>query len=280
MGMLAGLLWLIIFAALVLWFVARRGPDLEAEFRSQLAVEKDAETQNGCLLVTESGIAHLPAPVQRYMRLTGSVGKPRIATLLLKFDAEMFQTRGQPGMPGPVEQYERFDPPKRLFFMKARMYGLPVAVLHDYANTEATMRVRLASLFNVVDIGGDEISRTETVTLLNDLCFFAPSWLGDERLEWCSIDDVSASVAFTNGPHKVGATLLFNAAGELVNFVSEDRGALQDDGSLRIVRWSTPMRNYKDFDGRRYATEGEAIWHYPEGDFVYGKMTLSDIVAH
>jgi hypothetical protein len=39
------------------------------------------------------------------------------------------------------------------------------------------------------------------------------------------------------------------------------------------------MRNYQGFDGRRYTTEGEAIWHYPEGDFVYGKFKLLKMVT-
>jgi hypothetical protein len=37
------------------------------------------------------------------------------------------------------------------------------------------------------------------------------------------------------------------------------------------------MRAYRDFGGRRVATQGEAIWHYPEGDFVYGRFTLKTI---
>ncbi|MGB8818363.1 MAG: DUF6544 family protein [Rhizobiaceae bacterium] len=280
MNLLIGFVCLVVLAGVAIWFIARRGQDLEADFRRQLAAETASDATRRRPLVTEESIAQLPAPVQRYVRLTGSVGKPRIAALQLAFNAEMFQKPGQTGMPGPIEQYDRFDTPKRLFFMKARMYGLPVIVLHDYAKTEATMRVRLASLFNVVDIKGEELSRTEMVTLLNDLCFFAPSLLADERLAWRPIDDLTAGVTFTNGPYKVSASLFFNAAGELANFVSDERGALQDDGSLRILRWSTPMRNYKEFGGRRYATEGEAIWHYPEGDFTYGRMTLSGIKAN
>ena len=69
----------------------------------------------------------------------------------------------------------------------------------------------------------------------------------------------------------------FNDAGELVNFISDDRGALQKDGSLRMLRWSTPMREYREFEGRRVATRGEAIFHYPEGDFVYGRFVLKHI---
>jgi hypothetical protein len=191
----------------------------------------------------------------------------------------MFSKPGEPGMTGPARQYDRFDPPKRLFFMSSKMKGLPVQVLHDYRGTEATMRVRLASLFNVVDAKGAELSRTETVTILNDLAFFAPSWLADPRLQWRSVDDTSVFVTFTNGPYSVTATLVFNLAGELVNFISEDRGAMQDDGTLRITRWSTPMHSYKDLDGRRYATEGEAIWHYPEGDFTYGHFRLLNLTT-
>jgi hypothetical protein len=70
-------------------------------------------------------------------------------------------------------------------------------------------------------------------------------------------------VKFINGLHKVSRTLHFNSQGEFTNFASDDRGALQAAGSFRIPRWSTPMRNYKDFNTCEYATEGEAIRHYP-----------------
>jgi hypothetical protein len=180
-------------------------------------------------------------------------------------------------MPGPAEQFDCFDPPERLFFMQSRMYGLPVAVLHHYEGIRASMRVRVASLFNVVDAHGDELARTETVTLLNDLCFLAPCWLADERLTWRQINDFQTEVVFTNGPHRVSAILVFDDAGDLANFISQDRGVLESDGSLKNFRWSTPMQAYREFDGRRVATQGTAIWHYPEGDFVYGRFTLKAI---
>jgi hypothetical protein len=262
----------------VLWLLARRGPNLAVEYQRQLQSEIASDASRAWPLVTEESIAHLPAPVQRYLRMSGSIGKPRVASVHLTFDMEMFQKPGQAGMPGPAEQYDRFDPPKRLFFMQTRMCGLPVAVLHDYEEKKASMRVRLASLFNVVDLSDrDDLARTESVTLLNDLCFFAPSGLADERLTWRTIDERNAEVTFVNGPHTIRVTLIFNAADELVDFVSEDRGALQEDGSLKLQRWSTPMRHCKDFNGRKYATEGEAVWHYLEGDFVYGRMRLADV---
>jgi hypothetical protein len=268
---------ILVFIGVILWLLSKRGPDLAVEYKQQLDFETRSDKSRPQPVITEESIAGLPPPVQRYLRMNGSIGKPRVASIHLSFDAEMFQKPGQSGMTGPAEQYDRFDPPKRLFFMKTRMYGLHVNVLHDYHNSGVSMRVRIASLFNAVNIRGKELAKTETVTLLNDLCLFAPSWLTDRRLIWHPIDDQKAKVAFETGPYKVTATLYFNSDGELVNFVSEDRGALQGDGSLRILRWSTPMRKYKEFAGRKFATEGEAIWHYPEGDFTYAKITFTNV---
>ena len=41
--------------------------------------------------------------------------------------------------------------------------------------------------------------------------------------------------------------------------------------------WSTPVREYKDFGGRRLPSYGEAVWHTPEGEFRYGQFTTVEI---
>jgi hypothetical protein len=267
------LLSLLALAALALFVYANTLGNLRGEYQRQLNAEMAKDKESRKPIITEADISKLPRPVQRFLQKNGTVGRPRVAGVLVNYDMEMFQKPGSVGMPGPAQQYDGFDPPRRLFFLTTVMKGLPVAVLHDYRGKEATMRVRLSSLLDVINIASSsDFARTETVTLLNDLCFFAPSWLTDDRLQWHPVDDHSAAVTFTNGPYNVGATLIFNDSDELVNFVSDDRGALQDDGSLKIMRWSTPMRNYQESDGRWFPTEGEAIWHYPEGEFSYGKM--------
>ena len=245
----------------------------------QRRVEAAAEPLSEPQVLTEADIDHLPEAVQRYIKLTGSIGRPIVTEIVMHFDAAMYDAPGEPGMTGPVVQYERFDAPHRLFFMNTKMKGLPVAVLHDFNRNQATMRVRLAGLANVVDIGGPELTRTETVTILNDLAFFAPSRLTDPRLQWTAIDETRAKVDFTLGSNTVSAELIFNEAGELVDFVSEDRGMLEKDGSLTIARWTTPLGNYREFDGWHLASEGDAIWHLPQGPFTYGHLRLTHYEA-
>jgi hypothetical protein len=137
----------------------------------------------------------------------------------IEFDAKMIRKQGAAPMLAKSVQYNFFGGFSRLFLMKANMMFVPFQALHIYANKQATFLVRVANLFNVVDIKG----------------------------------------------------------GELINFVSDDRSALQDDGTLRKARWSTPVRDYRDFEGRKVPTYGEAIWNYPEGDFTYGIFNLKGV---
>jgi hypothetical protein len=138
-----------VLIAAIMWLISNRGPNLAAEYRQQLDSETASDRSRPQLIITVESIAGLPAPVQRYMRMNGSIGKPRVASIHLSFDAEMFQKPGQRGMTGPAEHYDRFDPPKRLFFMPTRMYGLHVNVLHDYHDSDASMRVHIASAVNI-----------------------------------------------------------------------------------------------------------------------------------
>jgi len=161
--------------------------------------------------------------------------------------------------------------------MKSSMFLIPFRIFHSYTDEKATFVVRIASLFNAVDLAGKDLTTAETVTLLNDMCIFAPGTLADKRLSWKEINPVSSRVTIETGPYRVSAVLYFNEKGELINFISEDRYALQDDGSLKKFKWSTPVRDYKEINGRKIPTYGETIWHYPEGDFIYGRFSLKDI---
>lgn len=268
-----GLIAVIGAAAILL---LRRREDLHAVFKRELAAERN-RSKGPQPIIAESDLAALPAPVQRYIRRAGVVGKPRPAAILITFDATLTDRDSGQVMRGPARQYDAFDKPKRLFFMTTRMKGLPVKVLHDYDTAAASMRVRIASLFDAVTIRSVDLARAETVTILNDMCLFAPSWLSDPRLTWTAIDAQRAAVRFVNGPFAVSAELEFDAAGDLAGFTSDDRPALQQDGSLQAMRWSTPVRDVRDFGPCRAPGWGAAVYHYPSGDFTYGEFIVEQI---
>ena len=86
----------------------------------------------------------------------------------------------------------------------------------------------------------------------------------------------TVNAKFKNGNQSITAKLLFNEAGELVNFISNDR--FETAGKEFIKNpWSTPVSGYKSFNGHCLAANGKAIYHRPEGDFCYIKMDVKEI---
>jgi hypothetical protein len=249
---------------------------LQHDYLQMAATHFEQRKAPGEELLSSVDLEHLPAVVQRYLRFSGAVGKPKVWNMRVEFAAQMHKKPGARAMSATSEQYNFFDDYARLFHLKAKMFGLPVSVLHHYAKQRATMVVRVMGLFNIVDLAGPELDAAETVTILNDMAVLAPASLIDPRLVWRQLGDSSAEVTFNNG-HTVKAILSFGQGGELVNFISDDRYALGDDGVLRKFRFSTPLGAYRNYNGVKLASEGDAIWHYPEGDFVYGKFALQTV---
>jgi hypothetical protein len=241
--------------------------------KSEFAVRTESAEE----ILEERDIAHLPAPVRKYVIYSGAIGKSKPQNVRIAFKADMFSKPGAKPMKASSEQYNFYGDFARLFLMKASKLFIPFHALHIYRNKEATFKVRVANLYNVVDVKGEELSTAETVTILNDMCLFVPGNLYDKRLSWKEIDSLSSRVTIENGRYKVSAILYFNDKGELINFESDDRYALLDDGTMRRARWSTPVSDYKEVDGRRIPTYGATIWNYPEGSFTYGTFRLQNI---
>lgn len=221
-------------------------------------------------LLAEADLGHLPPVVQRYVRLSGAVGQPRIQGFRARFKGRIRSGPDARWMPFTGEQVNRFAPPSRLFLMDGSMFGVPLQAFHRYVGPSATMQVRVASLKQVVDARGESMNVAETVTLLNDLCVFAPGAMPFAAIAWEPIDSLRVRATYTNAGHTVHAELRFNAASELVDFISDDRVALSADGrTITPMRWSTPISAYRRYGAFRLAGKGDGVWHAPGGPYSY-----------
>lgn len=230
-----------------------------------------ATTHNS--IITEADIAPLPAPVQRYLRYSGALNQPRLRNMHIVLEGQM-RSKGKDWFPFTTVQYNFFEKPTRLFFMKATMFGTTVPGYHRYENGRALMDVKLFGLFSVTKAQGDLMDKAETVTLFNDMCLMAPGSLIDKRVQWQPIDSLSAKAVFTNGAISISATLYFNEQGQLVNFVCNER---YDVNNKKEYRFSTPVTAYAPINGYTVLQKGSAVWHYPDGEFEYGQFILKDI---
>ncbi|KUO63568.1 hypothetical protein APF79_11655 [bacterium BRH_c32] len=224
-------------------------------------------------LLKEKDIEHLPLPVQKYLRYAGVMDKKRVYNARIDFEIKM-REKGKDWFNATSVQYNFFDEPTRLFFMKGKKFGITVPGYHRYVEAKASMDIRLFGLFPIVKQSGEVMNKTETVTLFNDMCLMVSATLVDKRIIWEPIDSLTTKAVFTNRGISISAILYFNEVGQLINFTSEDRTAITD---MKQYRFSTPVKDYKNINGINVPTYGEAIWHYPDGEFTYGKFQLKSI---
>ncbi|MEZ4266886.1 MAG: DUF6544 family protein [Myxococcota bacterium] len=251
------------------------GPQsFEARFARDTAALVETPADPG--QVTQPEIDALPAPVRRYLSLSGVVaGSPRASSYALRLRGRIRSGPDEAWMPFEAEQQSATAPAARFFLMRASTHGLPVEAYHRLVGGHATMQVRVLGVIPVQDASGEVMDRSESVTLLNDMTLLAPRTLLDPAITWEPIDDVTARARLSQGAQQVSATLHFDAAGRVVNFVSDDRSrATSAPGDFTLTRFSTPVTAYFDDGPPLRVKHAEARWHAPEGEFVYAEFDV------
>lgn len=250
---------------------------LHSAYQKDIQIANSQQTEIEFKILNEEEIQHLPQLIQQYIRNCGFIGKPQVNHFKASFEGRIRNKEQQIWMPFTCEQHNFLKIPTRLFFMNAKMKGLPVIGYHYFKNGIAVMDIRLLSLFKVQYAEGTEMNISETVTFFNDMCFMAPAMLIDPRIKWISTKENEVYCSFTNNGITITATLIFNENGDILNFISEDRYAYFQDGSMSKLIWQTPVKEYKSMNGYRLPSHAEMIYTYPDGDFCYGEFSLQNI---
>jgi len=248
-----------------------------ASYKNEIKINLKKSTLDQDSILTEYDLLELPELIQKYIRYTGALGKPKVKNFKVEFSGQIRKNEESDWMPFTSQQYNFMASSTRLFFMKATMKHLPIAGYHRFINGQAYMDIRLFSLYTVQYQSGKEMGIAETVTFFNDMCCMAPATLIDKRIKWLEAGDRKVNAQFTNNNISISAWLYFNDQGELVNFISNDRYAAQENNTMNQLPWSTPLKNYKDFSGHKLPSYADAIYIYPKSPFWYGAFTLRKI---
>jgi hypothetical protein len=230
------------------------------------------------VLVAEPDLEGLPALLQTYLRRVGVVGRPRVQNLRARFRGELRRSHDSGWMRIQVDQHTFLGrEPARLFLVKASAYGIPFEAFHRFVGPTATMQVRMASLFQVVDAQGPEMDQGETVTFFNDLCLLAPAALLDADVTWEETGRSTLRGTFRHQGRSVSAILTFDAQGDVADFSSEDRFQSADGKTYAKLPWSTPVREYGEVSGFHLMTKADALWLEAGEPFTYARFEVLEI---
>jgi hypothetical protein len=244
---------------------------------ARVAASSNEDGYGKLSIVTERDIEHLPQPMQKYLRYVGVIGKPKVHNFRAVFEGDFSRDNGKSWLKVRSQQYNFYDDRARFYYIESELFGVPFDGLHIYAGNDATMQIKVAGIFKVADAKGPEMTKGETVTMLNDMCMLAPATLIDKSIQWEQIDPSTVKARFTNAGNTITATLYFNEKGEMIDFVSDDRYQSADGKTYVLCRWSTPVKDYKDFGGMRLASYGEARWHTPDGVQPYIRAHIKEV---
>lgn len=245
-----------------------------AHFKSDVNINLKQADHSDTSILNEQDMVNLPESVKKYIRYAGCVGKPKVNNFQLRFNGKIRANEQSAWMPFKSVQYNFIQTPARFFFMNAELKHLPVAGYHRYMNGNASMDIRLLSLFKVQYQQGGKMNQSETVTFFNDMCCAAPATLIDPRIKWLNEDGNNVLASFTNNEITIQAWLYFNELGALTNFVSNDRYSLD---ARKILPWSTPLHDYKEMNGFRLMSHAETIYSYPDRNECYGTFELTSV---
>lgn len=268
---------LIVSFILVISFYVYKSQDLYRAYKAEVSKGLARTATSESHILTVDDIRHLPDPVQSYLAYVGVIGREKVKDARVVADGHFKIDPQKDWVKMESQQYSFFDDPTRIYYLKTNMSGLPIFGLHSYMDAKATMLIKLAGLVTVADGKGQEMDQGETVTVFNDMCLLAPASLIDKRIQWEAIDSLTVKATFNNNGCKISAVVYFNDKGELINFVSDDRYYSPTGKTYQKVKWSTPVKDYKDINGMKLASYGEAVWHFPEGDYCYARLNIKDV---
>src|SRR5512133_4163928 len=107
----------------------------------------------------ESDLGHVTPIVKKYLEYTGCVGKEKLVNVRIKFEGKIRSKPGDSWMTFNSEQYNFFDKPTRVFYIKAYKMGIPATGIHLYKDEIAIMVIKLAGLLKIVDAKGEEMDQ-------------------------------------------------------------------------------------------------------------------------
>lgn len=218
---------------------------------------------------TENDIKNLPAPVQKYFRHCGFIGKKKMSYMSAVYkDVDFSMERNGANMPIDYTQYNFVTKPDRLALIESSMFGVPFNGYDYYLRGEGGMKGVIGKCITIFDTRGEEMNKACLVTWLAE-ALIVPNAALQNFVKWNEIDDTHAKAEVNFYGISVSGIFQFSDQGEMISFTTNDRSVAENDGTFTYVPWTAECDNYKETDGILHPTQFRAVWNYEDGDYIY-----------
>jgi len=220
--------------------------------------------------VTETELQRLPEPVQKYLRVTNSVGKEKIKTVRLKQQGLFRAKRNQKWKALKAEQYFNVDSVE--FYWKGKVSI--VTATDRFIDGKGNMIVKLLGFIKLADARGPEVDQGEILRFLAEHVWFPSAFLND-YITWEAIDENTARATITNRGLSASATFHFNEKGEIIKVTA--KRYMESNGKYSLEDWEILILEYKKFNDITIPSKCHVIWKLKDGDFCWYKFEIANI---
>lgn len=223
-------------------------------------------------IVSERDLAHLPDPVQRWLRHSRVPGTSIPTTVRLRQRGEFLMD--QLGwVPYRAEQYFTIDKPG--FVWRAGFRLAPFVSVNGrdmYRAGEASMQMRVMSLISVANKKGGGLNQGDLLRFLGETQWFPAAALAP-YIKWDPVDANSARATMSYAGVTASMTFRFDPDGR----PTECTAARYNDARGQNETWVNTNNSEEDFGEWRVSAAGEARWDYTTGPYAYIRWQITNI---
>lgn len=269
--------WLLIIAIIIIGLVTGAWA---ARWRLRRSVDREVKDIFGGIdperkPVTIADLAHLPIMVQRWLIHSGIVGKAPIRSVRIVQRGQMRLDPKHKWKPITAEHFCRLDEPAFIWRAEMRMAPfLKIFGIDRFRNGKGRMHLRLDAAIPLVESTGEELDQGTMVRFLDEMIWY-PSMALSPLITWEEVAPDKARATFAYKGKRVSGIFEFAPDGRVRNFSAIRY--MERKGQYSLEQWSTPMGDYRRFEGIEIPARGSVIWHLKTGDFLWLDMEIVQV---
>lgn len=226
--------------------------------------------------LNESDLTNLPESVKRWLRNSGSLGKPYMSYGKVTQIAEMQMKPEQDNwLPATAIQYTTIGNPAFIWSVDVQMNGfLNFQGRDKFEDGKGEMLIKMNSLFNIVDERGEKLDEGTLQRYLGEMVWF-PSLALSPYITWEQIDENTAKATMNYKGTSGSGTFYFNSNRDVTKF-----SALRykgNEANAKRHEWEMNITDYKIFEGIKVPARMTSTWKLDDKDWTWLKMEVTDI---
>jgi hypothetical protein len=264
------------FIILIVAFVSIMTVSFNRKTEAEIALIMEQTETIEKTTVSESEIRELPESVQKWLKISGVVGREKIQSVWLKQNVRMKMKPGQKNWNDAVaEQYFTIRNPAFIWKVKMNMFSfISIAGRDKFEKGKGEMMIKMFSLFNLVNEKGLRMDEGTMQRFLGEIVWF-PSAALSPHIQWEPIDNYSAKATMNYRGTKGSGTFTFNEKGDFIKYSTMRYKGNSTDS--KRYEWVINANERTEFNGITIPAKMDATWVLDEGNWKWLEIEILDI---